>query len=157
MLLLHDTSHGAEVIAMTARLGRGLPGRVLPFAVNEVTQVGLDFLAAALAYGAAGVSVLVDGAKSDELTGLAQQVGLAETVMEGLGYGGGGVCGAFEPLYGWTVEMDTFFSAGLDPTEEDHVSFHFDGDVAGYEVYAAVPDMEDDAWHEMVIEVEAPR
>ena len=58
VLLLHDTRHGAEMIALMARAGRGLPGRVMPFAVNEVTQVGLDFLATALAYGAAGIAVL---------------------------------------------------------------------------------------------------
>lgn len=74
-----------------------------------------------------------------------------------LGYGGGGVCGAFDPLYGWNVEVDTYYSAGLDPTQEDHLSFHFDGDVAGYETYAELPDMEDGAWHDMTIEVVAPR
>lgn len=74
-----------------------------------------------------------------------------------LGYGGGGVCGAYEPLYGWNVEVDTFFSGGLDPTDADHVSFHFDGDVAGYEAFAALPEMEDDAWHDMTIQVVAPR
>jgi ferredoxin len=89
VLLLHDARHGAEAIAFMARGGRGLPGRVLPFAVNEVTQVGLDFLAMALAYGAAGVAVLADPTKREDLGGLAQQIGLAETVMEGLGYGGG--------------------------------------------------------------------
>ena len=67
------------------------------------------------------------------------------------------MCGAFDPLYGWNVEVDTFFSPDLDPTEEDHVSFHFDGDVAGYEAYAALPEMEDDSWHDMVVEVVAPR
>ncbi|MDH3596643.1 MAG: 4Fe-4S binding protein [Rhodospirillales bacterium] len=89
VLLLHDPRHGAEMIAMTARAGRGLPGRVLPFAVNEVTQVGLDFLAMAFAYGAAGIAVLAGPEKAGELSGLAQQIGLAETVMDGLGYGGG--------------------------------------------------------------------
>jgi len=74
-----------------------------------------------------------------------------------LGYGGGGVCGDYDPLYGWNVEVDTYFSPDLDPTEEDHLSFHFDGDVAGYEAFAELPDMEDDSWHEMVIEVVAPR
>ncbi len=74
-----------------------------------------------------------------------------------LGYGGGGICGEFEPLYGWNIEVDTFHSAGLDPTEEDHLSFHFDGDVAGYETWAALPDMEDGEWHEMTIQVVAPR
>jgi ferredoxin len=89
VLLLHDPRHGAEVIAMMARAGHGLPGRMLPVAVNEVTQVGLDFLAMAFAYGAAGVAIVVDPKKRDELDGLAQQIGLAETVMEGLGFSGG--------------------------------------------------------------------
>ena len=35
-----------------ARCGRGLPANVIPFALNEVTQAGLDVLLAALAYGA---------------------------------------------------------------------------------------------------------
>jgi ferredoxin len=89
VLLLHDPRHGAEMIAMMARAGRGLPGRALPFAVNEVTQVGLDFLAMAFAYGAAGIAFLVGPEKAGELDGLARQIGLAETVMEGLGFGGG--------------------------------------------------------------------
>ncbi len=74
-----------------------------------------------------------------------------------LGYGGGGICGDFEPLYGWNIEVDTFHSDGLDPTAEDHLSFHFDGDVAGYETWAALPEMEDGEWHEMTIQVVAPR
>jgi ferredoxin len=89
VLLLHDRRHGAEMIAAMARAGRGLPGRALPFALNEVTQVGLDFLASALAYGAAQIAILVGRDKAGELDGLAQQIGLAETVMEGLGHGGG--------------------------------------------------------------------
>ena len=89
VLLLHDQRHGARMIAMIARGGRGLPGTVLPFAVNEVTQVGIDFLAAALAYGSAQVAILVGPDKAEELAGLAQQIGLAETVMAGLGHGGG--------------------------------------------------------------------
>ncbi len=88
LLFLHDNRHGDEMIAMMARLGRGLPADVLPFAVNEVTQVGLDFFAAALGYGASGIAILVDPKKRHELEGLAREVGLAETVMAGLGYGG---------------------------------------------------------------------
>ena len=74
-----------------------------------------------------------------------------------LGYGGGPVCGGVDPLYGWTLEVDTFFSAGVDPTPEDHISFHFDGDVVGYEAYAELPDLEDNQWHDLVIDVVAPR
>ncbi len=91
VLLLHDTRYGQEMIAMISRAGRGLPAQVLPFPLNEVTQVGLDFLAAAFAYGATQVCVISDPAKAEELGGLAEQIGLIETVMEGLGYGGGRV------------------------------------------------------------------
>ena len=67
------------------------------------------------------------------------------------------MCGGVDPLYGWTIEVDTFFSPDVDPTPEDHISFHFDGNVVGYEAYAVLPEMEDDSWHDMVIDVVAPR
>jgi len=89
VLLLHDGRHGEEMISMLARMGRGLPARVLPFALNVVTQVGLDFFAAAFAYGAGQIAIIVGPSNQDELEGLASQIGLAEAVMEGLGYGGG--------------------------------------------------------------------
>lgn len=89
VLLLHDGRHGDAMIDLMARAGRGLPANVLPFPLNEVTQVGLDVLAGAFAYGAAALRVLPDPKRRDELGGLAAQIGLAETVMEGLGYGGG--------------------------------------------------------------------
>ena len=72
-----------------ARLGRGLPARVLPFAVNEVTQAGLEFLASAFAYGAARMLILVPPGKATELDALAGQIGLMETVLSGLGFGSG--------------------------------------------------------------------
>jgi ferredoxin len=87
-LLIHDERHGAEMIAMMARFGRGLPADVVPFAVNEVTQTGFDVLSAALAYGAGRVLILVPPQRRDELSGLAEQIGLAEAAASGLGYGG---------------------------------------------------------------------
>jgi ferredoxin len=89
ILLLHDDRHGAEMISLMARLGRGLPGSVLPFHLNEVTQAGLDLLAMGLAYGAGQIVLLVGPDKAGELEGLAGQIGLAEAVTDGLGYGGG--------------------------------------------------------------------
>ena len=86
-LLVHDTRHGEDMIDAMARHGRGLPARVLPFTVNEATQVGFDFFAAAFAYGAAQVRVLTGPGNRDDLAMLAGQIGLAETVMTGLGYG----------------------------------------------------------------------
>jgi ferredoxin len=91
VVLVHDGRHGTEMISLIARCGGGLPGNVLPFAVNEVTQIGLDFLAMALAYGACHVAILAGPDKAGELEGLAGQIGLAETLMEGLGFGGGRV------------------------------------------------------------------
>ena len=90
-LLVHDNRHGAQMISLIARDGGGLPGSVIPFALNEVTQVGIDLLAEALAYGAAQVVLLVGPEKAGELEALAQQIGLAESLMAGLGYGGGRV------------------------------------------------------------------
>lgn len=89
VLLVHDGRRGLETIDMIARLGRGLPARVLPFAVNEVTQIGFDFLAVALAYGVAQVRVLSGGGRPDELAELSKSIALAETVARGLGYGAG--------------------------------------------------------------------
>jgi len=89
VLLVHDTDHGEELIAVMARAGRGLPAHVIPFAVNEVTQVGLDFLTSAFAYGASGIGILVGPKSRDDLDGLAFQIELAETFLDGLGYGAG--------------------------------------------------------------------
>jgi len=89
VLLVHDTDHGEELIAVMARTGRGLPAHVIPFAVNEVTQIGLDFLTSAFAYGASGIGILVAPKSRDDLDGLAFQIELAETFLEGLGYGAG--------------------------------------------------------------------
>ncbi len=91
VLLLHDTEHGDEAISMMARFGRGLPANVIPFALNEVTQVGFDFMAGALAYGAAQIVILTPPKRRDQLTGLAGQAGLTEALMSGLGYGSGRV------------------------------------------------------------------
>ncbi|WP_119461916.1 4Fe-4S binding protein [Rhodospirillaceae bacterium SYSU D60014] len=88
VLLVHD-ARGEDTVALMARYGRGLPANVLPFAVNEVTQLGFEFLSTALAYGAAQMVILVGPEKRDELDGLAAQASLAETAMVGLGFGSG--------------------------------------------------------------------
>lgn len=88
-LLVHDPRKGAEVIDAMARFGRGLPARVIPFAVNEVTQLGFEFLVLAFAYGAAQVTILAHPEKRDEMAALAGQIGQAETLLQGLGYGAG--------------------------------------------------------------------
>ena len=59
ILLLHDDAHGTPLIDALARHGDGLPANVLPLAVNEVTQVGLEAIVAAFAYGATGFRFLL--------------------------------------------------------------------------------------------------
>ncbi|MBP2298210.1 4Fe-4S dicluster domain-containing protein [Azospirillum picis] len=90
-LLIHDPRHGDELVGLMARHGRGLPARVLPFALNEVTQAGFDLHALALAYGCTHVRVLTGPENEGETAGLASQVGLAEAALSGLGYGSGRV------------------------------------------------------------------
>ena len=86
VVLLYDERHGAELLSLASRFGAGLPARVLPLAVNEVTEVGIDFFSSAFGFGADRVAVLAGPEKKGELDGLAGQMGLAETIMEGLGY-----------------------------------------------------------------------
>ena len=75
----------------------------------------------------------------------------------GLGYGGDAPCTAGPALPGWSIEVDTYFNDGQDPTPDDHVMFTFDGDVDDAAVWASLPEMEDTGWHQMVVDVSAPR
>ncbi len=88
VLLLHDETHGTELIDALARHGNGLPANVLPVAVNEVTQVGLEALAAAFAYGASAVRFLLRGRARHDMAGLMKTIALAEPILTGLGFGG---------------------------------------------------------------------
>ena len=89
IVLLHDEDHGGALIDALARHGDGLPAHVLPLAVNEVTQVGLEAVAAAFAYGASALRVLLRARPRHDLTGLRQTIGLAEPILAGLGFGEG--------------------------------------------------------------------
>ena len=91
IVLLHDDSHGGALIDALARFGDGLPANVLPLAVNEVTQVGLEAIAAAFAYGASAVRFLLRARPRHDVAGLAQTIALAEPILRGLGFGAGRV------------------------------------------------------------------
>jgi ferredoxin len=87
ILLLHDDEHGGALIDALARHGDGLPANVLPLAVNEVTQIGIETIAAAFAYGASAVRLLLRGKPRHDVAGLSKTIALAEPILAGLGFG----------------------------------------------------------------------
>jgi len=103
IVLLHDEPHGAALIDALARHGDGLPANVLPLAVNEVTQVGLEAVAAAFAYGASGVRFLTRAKPRHDIAGIYKTIALAGPILDGLGFGLGRVA---------TIETDDPFVLG---------------------------------------------
>ena len=87
VLFVHDITHGEEVIEIMARHYDGLPARVLPIAVHSVAQCGLEWLLAAVAFGAARVVLLQPPIDSSEFDGLRRTLALAGHILGGLGYG----------------------------------------------------------------------
>lgn len=88
-LLIHDGDHGEPLIEALARFGQGLPANVLPLRVNEVTQIGLETVAAAFAFGAGSVRFLAPAKAKHDLSGLSRNVDYANTLAAALGYGEG--------------------------------------------------------------------
>jgi ferredoxin len=89
ILLMHDEAHGAPLIEALARFSDGLPAHVLPFAVNEITQVGLESIAAAFAYGAVAMRFLLRARPQHDISGLLRTMALADPILRGLGFGAG--------------------------------------------------------------------
>jgi ferredoxin len=87
VLLLHDEAHGAPLIDALARAGEGLPARVIPVAAPRV--LGLDALAAAFAFGAAELRVLLPARGGAERDGWLREIALIEAVLTALDYGDG--------------------------------------------------------------------
>src|SRR5581483_7976876 len=71
-----------------ARYGDGLPANVIPVAVNEITQLGIESIAAAFAYGACAVRFLLRAKPRHDVSGLRRMVALAEPILAGLGFDG---------------------------------------------------------------------
>ncbi len=76
-LLMHD-SHGAELIRLAARFGRGLPPDVIPLDLSVISGVGHAEMLAALAHGFARADVLL--APKTERDALARELALAEVI-----------------------------------------------------------------------------
>jgi ferredoxin len=103
VLLLHDEAHGGALIDALARHGDGLPAHVLPLAVNEVTQIGLECVAAAFAYGAAAVRLLLRAKPPHDPAGLYQTIALVDAILAGIGLHGDRIT---------TIETDDPFALG---------------------------------------------
>ena len=87
VVLIHDDEHGAALIDALARFGDGLPAHVLPLAVNEVTQIGLEAIAAAFAYGVSAMRLLLRARPRHDVAGLSKTVESADAILAGLGFG----------------------------------------------------------------------
>ena len=111
-LLVHDDTHGAEMIALAARFGRGLPADVLPLSVAALAGFGHAEMLAALALGFAAVNVLI--APTSDLDTLSREHGLA------LAMGGNGrltLLDVGDP----EALSDTLYGAAPDAPETDPV------------------------------------
>ena len=75
----------------------------------------------------------------------------------GIGYGGSADCTSGPALPGWSLEIDTYYNSGVDPTGDDHLAFTFDGDVDGYVAWATLPEMENTGWHLATVRILSPR
>lgn len=91
VVLVHDNTFGLDIIALCARHGRGLPGHVLPLAVNQVTQIGLETITLALSLGVSEIAVLLPPNKRSDRDTLLNEFAIADAITDGLGFGTGRV------------------------------------------------------------------
>jgi ferredoxin len=93
-LLLHSQVKGQALIEQLGRAAQlkkahGVPHNVIPMALWHTASVGIDVWLSAIAMGASQVVVLTsDEEAPDYLTGLQQQMDVAQTLLRGLGYTG---------------------------------------------------------------------
>ena len=87
VLLIHDEKHGAGLISAISRFGKGLPANVLPLSLYSVMQAGHDGYLGGIAAGFGHVVILGPPDQKDELPAVESQAALANTLLEGMGYG----------------------------------------------------------------------
>jgi ferredoxin len=87
VVLFHDADHGYGLIDLLARYGAGLPANVLPIEVQEITQVGVEAIAAVMAYGGAAVRFLARAKPKHAIDGLHNTVILANQLIGSQGFG----------------------------------------------------------------------
>ncbi len=94
-VLLHSQVAGQQAVEALGRAAqlqksvRGVPANVIPLALWHTASVGLDLWLSAIAFGATQVAVLTTAEEApDYLEGLAQQMRVAQALLNGLGYSG---------------------------------------------------------------------
>lgn len=85
--LFHDAGFGGDLIRMSARFGKGLPGNVIPFDVTNIESIGHAEMLAALGVGFSSIKILISP-KSD-LSVVEAQIQLAQAVLDGGGHNRG--------------------------------------------------------------------
>lgn len=83
-VLFHEEEHGAEMIRLSARFGRGLPADVIPVEVSSVEGVGHAELIAAMGVGFTEALVLMNP-KSD-ITAPESELEIARAILTGGGH-----------------------------------------------------------------------
>lgn len=84
--LFHDSDHGDQMIDAIGRHFDGLPANVVPVALNAATQVSLETLLSARAFGAEHSHILTAPKDAAELDGLKGVIELSNHIMNELGY-----------------------------------------------------------------------
>ena len=92
---------------------------------------------------AASVYNLESVASLDDLIATTQTGG-------GLGYH---VAGG-SPTESFHIEFDTWYNGVNDPTAEDHVAIHLNSNAYNAIFYQAVPNLEDNSWHDILLEIQ---
>lgn len=87
-VLLHDRAHGLPLLHALSHHGAGLPAHVLPLEIEEATQLGIEWFAAALAYGAAEVMVLTRAKPKHDDAALVQTLSFIGAMLPDLGLAG---------------------------------------------------------------------
>ncbi|MCP4185372.1 MAG: 4Fe-4S dicluster domain-containing protein [Hyphomicrobiales bacterium] len=83
-LLVHETTHGGELISTMARYGDGLPDNILPLSVYSVAHIGHDALTAFFTAGVQNVIVLAPLKKQNDMASLNFQVDLTNTFLRAM-------------------------------------------------------------------------
>jgi ferredoxin len=96
VVLFHDEVAGEALLDAAARHGEGLPAQVLPLRVNEVSQLDLSVLAGAMAWGAAGIRLLLPARRPQGAEGVLRNLDYLGAALAGLGLGGGERVAAIE-------------------------------------------------------------